>query len=648
MRYPSSGRFRVVPRLEALVDRITPASAGALDETFGLHGKVTTTFNDQSQYLFATAIQPDGKIVAVGVGDLPPDTFGGHHSIALARYNVDGSLDQTFGLGGKVLSDPYPGTNASYDPNGLAFDANGKILVLGLDSNAWGIALYRYNSDGSLDTSFGNNGGLNTGVVYQNTMANAITVDADGKILVAGGYTVFTVGRFNVDGSPDSSFGISGYRSVKFGPPQGSSDELHAIAVDSSGRVILAGTTRDAGSTSKFAVARLLSNGNLDTSFDVDGMQTVEFGPTLFADGVSVAVDSADRIVVAGDTKGPRNWGPYYDMAAARLNVDGSLDTTFADGGRLRFHFSNASAAEVVLIDTTDKVVLAGWSGSSFAVARFNVDGSLDRSFSGDGRATARFRAGQYAFSAAMDQDGKIVLGGYTFGGRDFALARFLGAGTTAESTGGDLIVTGTDNRDSIVIRPSKTVEHIDVLADGRVIGTFPVSGITGRIVVHGLSGNDKIWISRKVTLPTVLFGDAGNDVITGGGGNDQLIGGTGNDRLIDPIGTNILLGGEGADRLTAGTGDDLLIAAPTDFDTDVAALDSFFAEWTSGSDYQDRVSHLIGPIGGANGTTFLSATTVHDDAVKDYLTGAKGTDYFVVAVLDKLDLKLGEQKLTV
>jgi hypothetical protein len=92
----------------------------------------------------------------------------------------------------------------------------------------------------------------------------------------------------------------------------------------------------------------------------------------------------------------------------------------------------------------------------------------------------------------------------------------------------------------------------------------------------------------------------------------------------------------------------EVLVAWPTDFDADLTALANIFEEWTSGSSYSDRILHLTGTAGGLNGTTFLSEATVHDDGVKDVLTGGKGTDWFVVSVPDKLELKAGEQKLTV
>ncbi len=230
----------------------------------------------------------------------------------------------------------------------------------------------------------------------------------------------------------------------------------------------------------------------------------------------------------------------------------------------------------------------------------------------------------------------------------------------------GDLLIGGTGRNDVIAVNLSKDKTQLIVVLNRKPIGTFALSDVTGRIIVHGLSGNDRITVSPKLNIPADLYGDAGNDVLTGGAGddrlfgnagddkltgglgNDLLVGGDGNDKLNDAGGTNVLLGGAGVDRLAGGKGDDLLIAGPTDFDNDLLALNDIVAEWTSSSTYEDRISHLTGTAGGNNGTTFLSNATVHDDGVKDVLIGAKGRDYFVVSNLDKLDLKSDEQKLEV
>jgi hypothetical protein len=211
----------------------------------------------------------------------------------------------------------------------------------------------------------------------------------------------------------------------------------------------------------------------------------------------------------------------------------------------------------------------------------------------------------------------------------------------------GDLLVGGTGGADAITVNPSKDRTGLVVTMNKTVLGTFPLSAVTGRIVVHALGGNDRVTISPKVSVGADLYGDAGNDVLTGGAGADVLMGGLGNDKLSGGPGANVLIGGAGADRLAGGTGDDLLIGGATSFDLDPTALATIRSEWASGSSYADRVSHLTVP-GFLGGTVLTAGVTVTDDGAKDVLTGGKGSDWFVAGSLDTLDLKAGEQKLAV
>lgn len=242
-------------------------------------------------------------------------------------------------------------------------------------------------------------------------------------------------------------------------------------------------------------------------------------------------------------------------------------------------------------------------------------------------------------------------------------------AGAVLENSGSlnDLLVGGTGANDAITVNLSKDASQVVVKNGKSTLGSFSVASLTGRIVVHGLGGNDRITISPKIANGADLHGDAGNDVLvggsgddrifggagddrlTGGIGNDLLVGGDGNDRLSDTAGTNVLLGGNGADTFTGGKGDDLLVAGPTAVDTDLTGLSNILAEWTSGSTYVDRIAHLTGAAGGANNGTFLlPGVTVSNDGVRDVLTGGKGTDLFFASSGDKVDRKDPEQAITV
>jgi uncharacterized repeat protein (TIGR01451 family) len=193
------------------------------------------------------------------------------------------------------------------------------------------------------------------------------------------------------------------------------------------------------------------------------------------------------------------------------------------------------------------------------------------------------------------------------------------------------LVVGGTSGSDAITIIPAAHGQ-VQVIINGKSAGKFTV---TGDIFVYGKAGNDTITVDPTITLPAFLFGGDGNDVLVGGGGADVLVGGAGIDALSGGVGRNLLIGGTGADSLTGGNGGDILIGASTLFDSNLQALHSIMAEWTSSRDYGTRTDNLRGNGAGPsnNGTTFLQAggatPTVLDDGAVDVLVGAGGQDWF-------------------
>ncbi len=232
---------------------------GTLDTTFGGGtGRVTTDFDGTHDVALSVVIQPDGKIVVAGVS-LSSGNLG---RLALVRYNPDGSLDITFGGGsGKVFTEPpgWPGHTVD-----VALQPDGKILaVIGhvdFDDN-YDIdgLLVRYNPDGSLDTSFGNGGSVLTAY----NLASVTLQPADGKIIVHGFWSS-PIARFKTDGSPDTGFGSGGTVTIP------AAEFLDSIAIDSAGKIVTAGSTR----TGSFALWRFNVDGSPDSSFDGDGLVT--------------------------------------------------------------------------------------------------------------------------------------------------------------------------------------------------------------------------------------------------------------------------------------------------------------------------------------------------------------------------------------
>src|SRR5207244_50407 len=245
----------------------------------------------------------------------------------------------------------------------------------------------------------------------------AHAIDSLGRIVIAGetynwlNYD-FAVIRYTSAGALDTSFGGTGVVTFDFA---GSEDRVNAVAIDSFDRVVVAGTTLN-GSSYVFAVGRLTAAGALDTSFDGDGKQTVAFGTSV--DGASgVAVDSLDRVVLAGYTDN----GSNFDFAVGRLTATGALDTNFDGDGKQTIAFGACDdEAGAVAVDSLDRVVVAGYtfngSNDDVAVARLTVAGALDSSFDGDGKQTVVFgTSDDLAFGVAVDSLSRIVVAGNTF-----------------------------------------------------------------------------------------------------------------------------------------------------------------------------------------------------------------------------------------
>jgi uncharacterized delta-60 repeat protein len=395
------------------------AAAGDLDPSFGTGGFVTTDFGSRDDFGVGAAIQPDGKIVVAGnsgaVGAFAVD-------FALARYNPDGSLDTTFGSGGIARSDFGAPLDAASD---VVVQPDGKLVAAGLSAGNFAVA--RYNPDGSLDATFGSNG-LSIIDFGSNDQANAIILQADGK-LVAAGFTLppsfagdFALARLNANGSLDTTFGNGGKVTTEFG----SFDLGFDAAVTADGRIVVAGRTGD-----DFALARYDMNGTLDGSFGIGGKVTTNLGGS--DQPFAIALDAAGRVIAAGTSSN--------DFALARYNADGSLDAGFGVGGTVTTDFAAGSSdtAFGVVVQPGGGITAAGGSSSvsgssSFALARYDSTGNLDASFGAGGKVTTAFPS---PLSNALDlltqPDGKVVAIGGTrdlavSGSGDFALVRYLGA----------------------------------------------------------------------------------------------------------------------------------------------------------------------------------------------------------------------------
>ena len=404
------------------------AADGDLDPTFGAGGIVITDFGVWHE-AFAGVLQSDGKIIVAGRAGSSIAGF----DFALARYNSDGSLDASFGGDGRVTTD-FGGESDS--ARAVALQSDGKIVAAGYISDLRGnsFALARYDSNGELDPTFGGDGRVTTDFTG-GSYAFAVVVQSDDKIVAAGlsnplyaGYE-FALARYNSDGSLDASFGGDGRVTTDFSYIA----YANALTLQSDGKIVAAGEVYDRLGNTHFLLARYDGGGELDPTFGGDGRVTTDFSGSGRV--YDVAVQGDGKIVAAGVTTQYSIPFPSYNFALARYDGHGELDPTFGGDGRVTTDFGGADTAFAVAVQSDGKIVAAGefllqfGTSTDFALARYNSDGSLDASFGGDGRVTTDFLS--YSASAravALQSDGKIVLAGTAYqSGFDFALARYEG-----------------------------------------------------------------------------------------------------------------------------------------------------------------------------------------------------------------------------
>ncbi|WP_048441016.1 hypothetical protein [Caenimonas sp. SL110] len=376
--------------------------------------------------------------------------------------------------------------------SGMNFAANkvvvlpdGKFVVQGnfrVDAdeiNGGDIRLARYNADGSLDETFGTGGFRTTALSPLWESCRAIALQDDGKLLVTGiissGATedIF-VARLNANGSLDTSFGDGGTTQVAFSTRL---DRAASLIIQSDGKIVVAGQTRlTSGDSGDFAIVRLHANGSLDTSFSLDGKASVSFTPSGSDAAVSLAQQADGKIVAVGAT------GSSSDVAVARFNVDGSLDASFGSGGLFTYPNAGGDRAQSVIVTPDQKILVAGYlstpatpQGWEIGLVRLNSNGSLDTSFSGDGVVTTRLAAGGGAYTVKMQQDGKIVVGGYAatpdnFVLWDFVLVRYLDNGSLDPSFGTGGVVITDFARDQLDEFSDDTIYDFEILPDGRIL----------------------------------------------------------------------------------------------------------------------------------------------------------------------------------
>lgn len=525
-------------------------AAGSLDTTFNpfgaIPGVVLQNFDFQDD-AHAVAVQTDGKILVAGTfgdGSAPDRDF------AVARFNVDGSLDTTFGVGGP---DGINGL-ATVDFLGqqdelrdVLIDSSGNIVLVGVAQNASGfdgVGIARLDVNGILDPTFDGDGKLTDIVTNWTIEMRGASIDASGNIVTAGriqhifggpGDQDFIVARYLSTGGRDFSFATiggfagGGMKVTDFG---GRDEGFDVKIQPSDGRIVVGGRGGLLPTDAHFALARFNTDGSLDTAFDGDGLATTDI-PAFTTDFIdSLAIQTDGKIVAAGSSIS----GVTGDIVVARYNTDGSLDTTGFNGGLGYNQLSpgNFDFGEGVALQPNGAIVVSGTAGSGSGeqtvVLRLTTAGVLDAGFGSGGMTITNVSAtpgeAERLRDVVITADDKIVAAGVVAGslGTDFLVMR-LDTGAIEVDSGGPYTIPepgGTITLNGATTASSPTydwdLDNDGIFGEtgvaalyGDEVGQNPTFTVTGvddptvfPITLRVTSGSDQAFDSTTVTVTNV------------------------------------------------------------------------------------------------------------------------------------------------
>ena len=409
------------------------AAPGDLDPIFDADGKVLTNIGAGAVTGRGMVIQPDGKIVVAGATDLnnPGSDF------VVTRYNTDGTLDATFDGDGKVTTDFNNKSDAAF---AVALQSDGRIVVVGVSGTTNSdkdFTIARYNTDGSLDSSFDGDGRAVTDFGNLNDEAYSVAIAPTGKIVVAGTTSSrngdFAVARYLANGSLDASFDSDGLVTTDAfctGNCGNTVDRVRGVAISPDGKIVVAGEARATVSSEsvRFAATRYLDSGMIDTSYGFFG-RTNTFGiNNLVVTAMTMQPDG--KIVIVGGASQFSNQTPR-GLVMERLTANGFTDFDFFDTNlTIPNSGSNSYQLNSVAVQSDGKIVAVGNYGAGFLVARYTPNGLRDVFFGNNGIITTEMNAAASsggAFAVGLQADGKIVAAGHqqSAAGGEIAVARY-------------------------------------------------------------------------------------------------------------------------------------------------------------------------------------------------------------------------------
>src|SRR5687768_1294987 len=469
---------------------------GGLDDSFGSGGVVTTDLTSLADDTQAVALQSNGKIVIAGhVQRIVPGQKGWVLDVAVVRYNSNGSLDATFDNDGIVITQFGNFTEVIND---VAVQPDGKILVAGSSGSA---LLLRYNTNGSLDTSFDGDGVAQNAPVFVG-IVNSMALQPDGKILLSGhSHTDNIVLRYNSNGTIDTSFDTDGAAVHTVG----TSVTTHGMSLQPDGKILLTGSARvNIPSRTEITVMRLNTNGSRDTHFDGDGLAVTEVPGMAIAgdDGWDVHMRSDRKIVVIGfSVQNPTLF------VILRYKENGSLDTSFDFDGMAT---SLLGGGNVFAFQTDRKILVAGGSlEADLIVSRFVLHANLISDFNNDGRTDVSvFRPSNGIWWVRNSISGNVTATHFGLGSDLIIPADYDGDGKT------DIAVFRPSNGDWYLLRSSDGTfsgVHWGLAGDVPVPGNYDGDGKADIAIFRPSSGDWWILLSNNGGILATHFGTTGD-----------------------------------------------------------------------------------------------------------------------------------------
>ncbi|MFM2048379.1 MAG: hypothetical protein RI955_927 [Bacteroidota bacterium] len=460
------------------------AQDGSLDTTFNSTGKLVTTLTYQSAAFQSVAIQTDGKIVCVGGAAAGFNISD--YDFAIARYNTNGILDNSFATNGILKVD----FNSDYDmATSLAIQPDGKIIIGGktLTGTSYDFALIRLTTTGTFDSSFGTNGKATFDFNNSSDEAKKILLQPDGKIIIAGFNSTsgaFAALRCNSNGTLDNTFGTNGKLTTSF--LGGSS--VNGIALQADGKIILCGSDLVAG-YSNLAVVRYTTLGVIDTSFAANGK--IYISPTSLSSSLSanaIQLQPDGKIIIGGTLD--------VDFILMRFKNNGKVDSTFGVNGSSKKDIGGGDGLSDLQILANGNILAAGsstiGSSSTFVVARFDINGNIDGTFGNAGIASTSLST-QYdnLNDITITSAGKIIAVGNSANSSKAAVVCYKNSvlPTNIQNT--------MDKKSIIIIYPNPASSELNIDVKGERIETIKVVSINGQTMTNVEFTNNKINISK-------------------------------------------------------------------------------------------------------------------------------------------------------